>query len=176
MTTCWVLTDARWPHNIKAASDSWHRLWQYGKEEAVNHPISLLQTDANAFASSMLMRRFHHNERELERGAQTQTSSGSCIPNATHIVKHPLGLLAISSDISEEAAEKARTVCGSPRGVPRLAAAAIAVAFHEVARHMEPAGVSHDQRFLNRTVVERTTRPPALLNRAKKRASREEHM
>ena len=176
MTTCWVLTDARWPHNIKAASDSWHRLWQYGKEEAVNHPISLLQTDANAFASSMLMRRFHHNEQSGTR-CTNSNKFGQLYSHVTHIVKHPLGLLAISSDISEgrrlrrhEQFAEAHAAC------PRLAAAAIAVAFHEVARHMGAAGVSHDQRFLDRAVVERTTRPPALLNRAKKRASREEQM
>ena len=96
---CWVLTDSCWPHNIKSASCSWHSLWKYSKEETINRPISMLQRNANEFASAMLMRRFYQREKT---GTQCTNANkfGQLYTHVVSIVEHPIGLLAISTDIS----------------------------------------------------------------------------
>lgn len=162
MSTCWVLTDSHWPHKIKAASDTWHCLWKYAREETINQPISILQKDANEFASSMLMRRFHQN---AQNGTHCTNSNkfGQLYSHVAYIIKHPSGLLAISTEISpRKHLRKHEKFADAHTLHPHLTDMAITSVLNEVARHMSASNVSHEQRFLKHLTAHKTERIPVL--------------
>ena len=162
--TCWVLTDSCWPHNIKSASGSWHSLWKYSKEETINRPISILQKNANEFASAMLMRRFYHKEKT---GTQCTNSNkfGQLYTHVVSIVEHPIGLLAISTDISPRgnSLKMHKKFADAHRPLPAVTDMTISAVFKEVLRHVSMSTLSHEQRFLRHIAMsDSKTKPPML--------------
>ena len=56
--SCWVLTTHKHPFTIIAASDSWHTLWKFPKEESIGGSIDILQGEGtNVAAAKGLMAR-----------------------------------------------------------------------------------------------------------------------
>lgn len=164
---CWVLTDSCWPHTIKSASESWHSLWKYPREEAIDRAIGMLQNKANEVASAMLMRRFYHKEKT---GTLCTNSNkfGQFYTHVVCIVEHPFGLVAISTDISPQGnpLKKHEKFEYAHRPLPHVTDLTISAVFKEVLRHVSVSTLSHEQRFMRHIAAmcnsKSKTRPPKL--------------
>lgn len=166
MSSCWVLTERRWPYEIKAASKSWQNLWQYSREETLNRPISMLQNGANEFSAAMLMRRFHQHDRKGTTCANVD-KFGQLYSHIAYIVPHPAGLIGISTQIAPIARLKLHEKFAIAHDAqPRLDEDTLASVLTEVARHVGAGNRSHEQRFLLHRDAQGAPRPPPPLRRS----------
>ena len=164
MATCWVHRSC-WPHNIKQPQFVALPM-EIFKRDTINQPIGILK-NANEIASRMLMRRFHQH---VKAGTQCANFNkyGQLYSHVVFIIKHPCGLLAISTEISPiQSLRKHEKFAYAHTLQPWITDMIISTVLKELMRHMGPANLTHEQRFLKHC-TQKTAEPPPRVQRRKK--------
>ena len=106
---CWVVTSRAPPFTIKAASDSWHALWGFSKEETIGAPISILNGEgSNASAGRNLMARLQMDGFSATARCTNTDKSGRLHTHNLLLLTHKAGLLGISTEIETNDAPSSR--------------------------------------------------------------------